>query len=65
MECKLHMKLLEKKIKSLFNVDYNKSAKSCNPCMEACKKVDKKINGRELSDVDKNEMKELIKVFSS
>jgi hypothetical protein len=64
MECKLPMKLLGK-IKSLFNVDYNKSAKSCNPCMQACKKVDKKINGRELSDVSNNEMKELIKVFSS
>ena len=59
------MMLLKKKIKSLFNVDYNKSAKSCNPCMQACKKVDKKINGRELSDVSKNEMKKLIKVFSS
>jgi len=65
MECKLRMKLLEKKIKSLFNVYYNKSAKSCNPCMNACKKVDKKINGRELSDVSYDEMKELIKVFSS
>ena len=65
MECKLRMKLLKKKIKSLFNVYYNKSAKSCNPCMDACKKVDKKINGRELSDINYNEMKELIKVFSS
>ena len=51
--------------KNLFDVDYNKSAKSCNPCMNACKKVDKKINGRELSDVSYDEMKELIKVFSS
>ena len=57
--------LSKKKIKVLFNVNYNKSAKSCNPCMDACKKVNKKINGRELSDVNKNEMKELIKVFSS
>ena len=57
--------IIKKKIKSLFNVNYNKSAKSCNPCMEACKKVDKKINGRELSDVSNNEMKELVKVFSS
>ena len=65
MECKLPMKLLKKKIKSLFNVNYNKSAKSCNPCMEACKKVDKKINGRERSKVTNDEMKELIKVFSS
>jgi hypothetical protein len=59
------MSLLEKKIKSLFNDNYNKSTKSCNPCMNVCKKVDKKINGRELSKVTNNEMKELIKVFSS
>ena len=65
MECKLHMKLLEKKIKSLFNVNYNKSAKSCNPCMDACKKVNKKINGRKLSNVSIYEMNKLLKVFSS
>ena len=59
------MALLTKKIKSLFDVDYNKSTKSCNPCMNVCKKVDKKINGRELSKVTNDEMKELIKVFSS
>ena len=51
--------------KNLFDVDYNKSAKSCNPCMNACEKVSKKIKGRELSKVNINEMKELIKVFSS
>ena len=59
------MKLLRKKIMSLFNVNYNNSAKSCNPCMNVCKKVDKKINGRKLSRVSNNEMKELIKVVSS
>ncbi|MDC1475958.1 hypothetical protein N8084_00500 [Pelagibacteraceae bacterium] len=58
------MELLKKKIKVLFNVNYNKSAKLCNPCMNACKKVNKKINGRELSKVSNNEIKELIK-FSS
>ena len=51
--------------KNLFDVDYNKSAKPCNPCIDACEKVNKKIKGRELSKVDINEMKELIKVFSS
>ena len=65
MECKLRMKLLEKKIKSLFNVNYNKSAKSCNPCMNVCKKVNNKIKGRELSKVSNNEMKLRVKVFSS
>ena len=59
------MVLLGKKIKSLFGVDYNNSAKLCNPCMKACKKVNNKINGRKLSKVSNNEMKELIKVFSS
>jgi hypothetical protein len=62
---KIKERIRIKKIKSLFHVNYNKSAKSCNPCMEACKKVDRKINGRELSDVSNNEMKKLIKVFSS
>ena len=59
------MALLKKKIKNLFNVNYNKSAKICNPCMDACKKVNNKVNGRKLSTVSNNEMKELIKVFSS
>ena len=58
------MELLKKKIKILFNVNYNKSAKSCNPCMNACKKVNKKINGKELSKVSNNEIKELIKLSS-
>jgi Fe-S-cluster-containing dehydrogenase component len=57
--------MLLKKIKVLFTVSYNKSASSCNPCMDACKKVNKKINGRDLSNVSNNEMKKLIKVFSS
>ena len=59
------MELLTKKIKSLFNVDYNNSTKSCNPCMNVCKQVNNKINGKELSTVSNNEMKKLIKVFSS
>jgi len=59
------MVLLTKKIKSLFHVNYNKSTKSCNPCMNVCKKVNNKINGRELSKVSNNEIKELIKVSIS
>ena len=59
------MTLEKKKIESLFYVNYNNSTKSCNPCMNVCKKVDKKINGRKLSEVSDNEMKELIKVVSS
>ena len=50
--------------KNLFEVNYNKSAKPCTPCMDACKKVNNKVNGRELSTVSNNEMKNLIKAFS-
>jgi Fe-S-cluster-containing dehydrogenase component len=58
------MALSEKKIRSLFNVNYNKSASSCNPCMDACKKVNNKINGRKLSIVSNNEMKKTYKSIS-
>ena len=54
-----------KNIKSLFQVNYNKSAFSCNPCMNACKKVNKKINGRKLSTVSNKEIKQILKVFVS
>jgi len=54
-----------KKIKNLFQVNYNKSAFPCNPCLDACKKVNKKINGRKLSTVSNKEIKNLLKVFSS
>tara|TARA_B110000438_G_scaffold287129_1_gene319101 strand:+ start:1029 stop:1211 length:183 start_codon:yes stop_codon:yes gene_type:complete len=59
------MKLLKERIKSLFNVNYNKSANTCNPCMEACEKVGKKINGRKLSNVSTKEMREIIKFYVS
>ena len=59
------MKLLKKKIKVLFNLNYNKSTSTCNPCMSACKKVDKKINGRKLSNVNSNEMVEILRISVS
>ena len=65
MVWKYPMVLLRKKIKDLFYVNCNKSAKPCNPCMDACKTGNNKVNGRELSTVSNNEMKELLKVFSS
>jgi len=59
------MKLLKEKIKVLFNVNYNKSASTCNPCMSACKEVDKKINGRKLSNVNNNKMVEIRRISVS
>ena len=59
------MALSRKKIKDLFDVNYNKSTRSCNPCMDVCKKFNSKINGRELSKVNNKEMTELINIFFS
>jgi len=39
MAWKLSMVLLRKKIKYLFNVDYNKSAKLCNHCIKYLKEL--------------------------
>ena len=65
MVWKLHIMLLKKKIKSLFNINLNKSASSCNPCIDACKKVNRKINGRKLSNVSNKEMDEILKISVS
>jgi len=65
MEWKFRTMLSEKKIKNLFQVNHNKSAFPCNPCLDACKKVSKKINGRKLSTVSTKELVKLLKVFSS
>jgi len=55
--------IIKKKIKSLFNVNYNNSTKSCNPCMDVAKKVNNKINGRNLSTVSNKEMIKILKDF--
>jgi len=65
MEWKYHMTLSKKKIKVLFNIDNNKSTKSCSPCMDVCEKVDRKINGRELSKISNKEITEILKISVS
>ncbi|MDC0052009.1 hypothetical protein OAJ47_00025 [bacterium] len=57
--------IIKKKIKGLFNVNYDDSAKSCNPCMNACKQVNKKIKGRKLSKFNIKEMIEILKISVS
>ena len=47
----------------LLNIDYNKSSKSCDPCALECKKVDKKVNNRKLSDLKDTEVSYILKVF--
>ena len=41
---------------NLFNIDYNKSSKACDPCAEECKKINKKVNNRKLSEIKDEEV---------
>ena len=47
----------------LLHIDYNKSSKSCDPCALECKKIDKKVNNRKLSDLKDAEVSYILKVF--
>ena len=47
----------------LLHVDYNKSSKSCDPCALKCKKIDKKVNNRRLSDLKDAEVSYILQVF--
>ena len=47
----------------LLQIDYNKSSKSCDPCALECKKIDKKVNNRKLSDLKDAEVSYILKVF--
>ena len=44
-------------------VDYNKSSTACSPCADECKKINGKINNRNLSEIDANEIPQFLKVF--
>ena len=37
--------------KNLFEIDYNKSSKACDPCASECKKINLKINNRKLTEI--------------
>ena len=47
----------------LLHIDYNKSSKSCDPCALECKKIDKKVNNRRLSDLKDAEVSYILQVF--
>ena len=47
----------------LLDINYNKSSKSCDPCALECKKIDKKVNNRKLSNLKKDEVSYILKVF--
>ena len=51
----------EKKFISDFN--YNNSAEACPACSEECKKIEKRINNREISEIKDKEVPHILKLF--
>jgi|TARA_B110000037_G_C16818800_1_gene382795 hypothetical protein len=59
--------------KNLFNIDLNNSSnedgsfslKTCEPCASECKKINKKINGRKLSDIKNEEVAHILFPFNT
>ena len=49
--------------KNLFEIDYNKSSKACDPCASECKKINLKINKRKLSELKNTEVSHILKIF--
>ena len=51
----------EKKFISDF--DYNNSAETCPACSEECKKIEQRINKRNLSEINNEEVPHILKLF--
>ncbi len=58
--------------KNLFDIDLDKSTdvygsqslKACDPCAAECKKINKKINNRKLSDIKDEEAVHILSPFN-
>ena len=56
---------------NLFDIDLDNSSdvyssqsqKACGPCAAECKKINKKINNRKLSDIKDEEVAHILNVF--
>lgn len=44
-------------------IDYNKSSKACSPCAEECKKINNRVNKRNLSEIEPKEIPQVLRVF--
>ena len=55
---------MKEKTKFISDIDYNKSSKPCSPCAAECKKIDKRINKRKISEVKAKEVPHILKVFN-
>jgi len=48
---------------NLFDINYNKSSKTCDPCALECKKINNKINSRKLSMIKNSEVAHILNIF--
>ena len=55
---------MEEKKKFISNIDYNKSSVACYPCNTECKKINKRINQRKISEIKTKEVPHILKVFN-
>ena len=44
--------------------NYNNSAEACTACSEECKKIEKRINKRKLSEINNKEVPHILKLFN-
>ena len=49
--------------KFMTQIDYNNSSKTCLACFKECKKINKRINNRKLSEIKTKEVPHILKVF--
>ena len=49
--------------KNSLNFDYNKSSRACDPCFSECKKIEKKMNNRKLSEIKSDETDQFVNIF--
>ena len=54
---------MREKKKFISDIDYNKSSKTCSPCNLECKKIDKRVNNRKLSELSAKEVPHILKGF--
>ena len=49
--------------KFMTQIDYKNSFKACPACFKECKKINKRINNRKLSEIKTKEVPHILKVF--
>ena len=54
---------MEKK-EFISDIDYNNSAEACKACYEESKKIEKRINKRNLSEINNQEVPHILKLFN-